>query len=370
MHKMKNLMLTVLGLVFLAYGEEAGTQSAFRDVSGDRARHVVVAQGTPETYNGHATLVRTKSGRMITVWTIGHGGPCGPAAESLDGGKTWTRIDDRFPAEWKNTRNCPAIFALEGNDGKERLFVFAQGRPDKANGRCIEMRHCVSEDDGLTWRMLPNAIPVTCVMPLTTIIRCADGSYLGMYNDRWPEFRKKWNRVYQIRSTDGGFTWSAPGELVAESEKMNLCEPFLLRSDDGKELCAILRDNCRDALSKMVFSRDEGKTWTAPVDTAPALSGHRHAGVKDSTGRWTIVSRNYEPNAPYKFNYCAWRGTYADIVNRRRGETVKLLHSYAKGDCGYGACVLMPDDTVFALTYIKYNPGPEKHSIVGLWLPK
>jgi hypothetical protein len=30
----------------------------------------------------------------------------------------------------------------------------------------------------------------------------------------------------------------------------------------------------------------------------------------------------------------------------------------------------MPDDTVFALTYIKYNPGPEKHSIVGLWLPK
>ena len=358
------------GQACLAYEEERGVQTRVRDISGGRARHVVIAQGTPETYNGHATLVRTKSGRMIAVWTINHGGTCGPAAESLDGGKTWTRIDGRFPAEWKNTRNCPAIFALEGKDGKERLFVFAVGRMDKINNRGVEMRHCVSEDDGLTWRMLPNAIPVTCVMPLTTVIRCADGSYLGMYNDRWPEFRKKWNRVYQIRSTDGGFTWSAPGELVAESEKMNLCEPFLLRSDDGKELCAILRDNCRDAFSKMVFSRDEGKTWTAPVDTAPALSGHRHAGVKDSTGRWTIVSRNYEPNAPYKFNYCAWRGTYADIVNRRRGETVKLLHSYAKGDCGYGACVLMPDDTVFALTYIKYNPGPEKHSIVGVWLPK
>ena len=127
MFKMKKFMVMVCGLVFLAYGEEAGTQSAFRDVSGDRARHVVIAQGTPETYNGHATLVRTKSGRMIAVWTINHGGTCGPAAESLDGGKTWTRIDDRFPAEWKNTRNCPAIFALEGNDGKERLFGFIRG---------------------------------------------------------------------------------------------------------------------------------------------------------------------------------------------------------------------------------------------------
>ena len=39
MHKMKNFMFMACGLVFLAYGEEAGTQSAFRDVSGDRARH-------------------------------------------------------------------------------------------------------------------------------------------------------------------------------------------------------------------------------------------------------------------------------------------------------------------------------------------
>jgi hypothetical protein len=185
------------------------------------------------------------------------------------------------------------------------------------------MRHCVSEDDGLTWRMLPNAIPVTCVMPLTTVIRCTDGSYLGMYNDRWPERKKMWNRVFQIRSTDGGFTWSAPGELVAQSEKMNLCEPFLLRSDDGKELCAILRDNCRGALSKLVFSRDEGNTWTAPADSAPALSGHRHAGVKDSAGRWTIVFRDFEPKSPFGHDYCAWRGTYADIVARRPGEKIK-----------------------------------------------
>ena len=121
-----------------------------------------------------------------------------------------------------------------------------------------------------------------------------------------------------------------------------------------------------------MFSRDEGKTWTAPADSAPALSGHRHAGVKDSTGRWTIVFRDFEPKSPFGHNYCAWRGTYADIVARRPGEKIKLLEncSKRKADCGYGACVLMPDDTVFALTYIQYNPDPEKHSIVGVWLPK
>ena len=152
MNKILAFGMIACGLAYLARGEEKGTQAGSLDVSGDRARHVVVAQGTPETYNGHATLVRTKSGRMIAVWTINHGGTCGPAAESLDGGKTWTRIDGRFPAEWKNTRNCPAIFALEGKDGKERLFVFAVGRMDKINNRGVEMRHCVSEDDGLTWR--------------------------------------------------------------------------------------------------------------------------------------------------------------------------------------------------------------------------
>ena len=42
--------------------------------------------------------------------------------------------------------------------------------------------------------------------------------------------------------------------------------------------------------------------------------------------------------------------------NLRKGSPT-FVHKIAESKC-------------FALTYIKYNPGPEKHSIVGLWLPK
>jgi hypothetical protein len=42
------------------------------------------------------------------------------------------------------------------------------------------------------------------------------------------------------------------------------------------------------------------------------------------------------------------------------------LHSNAGGDCGYPGIQVLPDGTVFALTYIKYKPGNVKHSVVGV----
>ena len=399
-------MRIVLALILCSCGLLADGRRI--DLSHETGLQTVIARGTESVYNGHATLARTRSGKLIAVWTLGHGGICGPAAESTDNGRSWMRIDGRFPSEWRTAHNCPAIYTMEGVDGKERLFVFAAGRhrlatPPECGEHFEGMVRCMSEDDGHTWQMLPE-LPVTCIMPLTTIIRCKDGSYLGLYNDRWldfqmeriaelkkmrdaesdPEKRAKmrvkfaWNRVPAMRSTDGGFTWSEP-VMVAESKTMNLCEPFLLRSDDGHELCMILRDNCGrrgfgTAASQLSFSRDEGRTWSAPRPAAPELSGHRHAGVRDSAGRWTIVSRCVDPDSPFKWHYCAWRGTYSDIVNGRPGEQIKLVHGYptqkGDGDCGYGACVLLPDETVFAITYAKYRPGPEMNSVVGMFIPK
>ena len=41
------MLMIACGLACLAYGEN--TSAGSRDISGDRTRHVVVAQGTPET---------------------------------------------------------------------------------------------------------------------------------------------------------------------------------------------------------------------------------------------------------------------------------------------------------------------------------
>src|SRR5690606_32561378 len=105
------------------------------------------AQGTAEIYQGHPTTLLMPDGKtMYAVWTLGHGGTCGPMARSHDGGLTWTRLDDRLPPDFKTHRNCPSIYRLVDKGGKERLWVFS-AQP--------EMPRIVSEDGGGTWSEMP-----------------------------------------------------------------------------------------------------------------------------------------------------------------------------------------------------------------------
>ena len=98
-----------------------------KDVSEfDGAQQVVIAQGTKTVYQGHPTSVLFPDGKTILcVWTAGHGGHAGPAALSSDGGKTWTRVDERFPAEYQTHVNCPSVYRLVNADGKAFVWVFS-----------------------------------------------------------------------------------------------------------------------------------------------------------------------------------------------------------------------------------------------------
>src|SRR5438093_10085148 len=100
------------------------------DLSSDTARQIVIAQGTEKIYQGHpTTLLLTDGKTMFAVWTLGHGGPCGPMKRSDDGGRTWGSLLD-VPANWKETRNCPALYRLTDPKGVTRLFVFTGQGPD------------------------------------------------------------------------------------------------------------------------------------------------------------------------------------------------------------------------------------------------
>jgi hypothetical protein len=71
------------------------------------------------------------------------------------------------------------------------------------------------------------------------------------------------------------------------------------------------------------------------------------------------------PLSPTKVHFVAWVGTYLDFTNGLSGQyKVKLLHNYAGWDCGYPGLEILPDGTIVATTYIKYHPGPAKHSVV------
>ena len=83
------------------------------DISNQTYRHVIIAKGTENVYQGHpTTLLMPDNKTMFAVWSIGHGGPAGPMARSDDGGLTWTRLDDRLPEGYKKHVNCPSIYRL------------------------------------------------------------------------------------------------------------------------------------------------------------------------------------------------------------------------------------------------------------------
>lgn len=332
------------------------------DISDWTHRQVVIAAGTEEIYQGHATTLLMPNNRtMFAVWSYEHGGRSGPMARSDDAGVTWTRLDDSLPANYANHRNCPSLYRIVAPDGKERLWVFSGSRG---------MERLMSEDDGETWTEMP-PLGFRCGMPFTGMIRLRDGRTAAFGQMRVEDTEQG---VVMSTTDDGGLTWTQP-RVIAQQKGKNLCEPFVLRSPDGKELCVLIRENHHTANSMMCFSRDEGETWTQPEDTSWGLTGDRHEGVQAPDGRWVIAFRDRALGSSTYGQFVAWVGTYDDIRHARPGQfRIKLLHHYgsprdgygwAHTDTGYPGMEILPDGTIVATTYLKYWDDERRHSVVG-----
>ncbi len=322
------------------------------DISNETNRHVIIAQGTEKVYQGHPTTLLMPDGKtMFAVWCIDHGGYAGPMSRSVDGGQTWKRLDETLPEGFTKHKNCPSIYRMVDPEGRERLWVFS-AEP--------LMPSIMSEDGGKTWKeMKPLGFP--CVMTFSSIVELKDGSYLGMYHRRGGDSLQ----VMQTVTQDGGLTWSSP-TVAADVEGKAPCEPFTFRSPNGDELCSLMRENKHTGRSLMMFSRDEAKTWSKPVDTPWGLTGDRHIGVYTKDRRLVIAFRDRALGSTTHSHFVAWVGTYDDIRGSLPGQyRIKLLHSYAGRDCGYPGVEFLPDNTIAATTYIKYRPGIEKHSVIS-----
>ena len=323
------------------------------DISAEKERQVIVDR-EPGQYLGHPTTLLLEDNRtMLIVYPKGHGRGAIVYKRSNDGGKTWS---ERLPTpkSWETSLEVPTLHRVVDAAGKKRIIMFSGLYP---------IRMAVTEDDGATWSELKAIGDFGGIVTMATVIDLkSPGEYLAFFHDDGRYIRGKPSKawrfwVYTTLSKDGGLTWSVPAP-IAMLPDASLCEPGVLRSPDGKQIAVLLRENSRKYNSFVIFSNDEGLTWTEPRELPAALTGDRHVAKYAPDGRLFISFRDTTHVSATKGDWVGWVGTYDDIVKGNEGQyRVRIMHNTKGADCTYPGVELLPDGTFVTTTYGHWTEG-------------
>lgn len=271
-------------------------------------------------YLGHPTTVLLEDGKIIIcVYPKGHGNGGIVMKKSYNAGKTWS---ERLPTpkNWETSLEVPTLYPTIDANGKKRIIMFS-GTKDHVKGA---IRMARSEDDGETWSDLE---PI--------------GNYKGIV---------------------------AMSDCIALKEKghyIHLCEAGLVYSPDKSEIAMLLRENARNNNSQIMFSKDEGKTWTNPRPLLGALCGDRHQAIYLPDGRLLIQFRDRTPKnrpeniySPTEGDWVGWVGSYEDLKNGYEGAyRVRFKDNKQGHDSTYLAAELLPDGSLVCTTYGHWEKG-------------
>jgi hypothetical protein len=328
------------------------------DLSAETHRQVTVDR-EPGQYLGHPTTVLLEDGRtMLCVYPKGHGRGAIVMKRSTDGGRTWS---DRLPVpeNWATSREVPTLYRVLDAEGARRLILWSGRYP---------ARLAASEDDGHSWTPLEPAGEWGGIVVMASVfgLRTGPGHYRALFHDDGRYFTADNRRrspveftLYQTTSGDGGRTWSFPEAILTRSD-VHLCEPGVIRSPDGRQLAVLLRENARRRNSHIMFSDDEGRSWSEPREMPDSLNGDRHTARYAPDGRLFISFRSVSPRgrtAPFEGDWVAWVGRYEDLVEGREGQyQIRLMDNHVRADCAYPGVEVLPDGTLVATTYGHWTP--------------
>jgi hypothetical protein len=330
------------------------------DLAHETHRQTVVDR-EPGQYLGHPTTVLLEDNRTIlTVYPKGHGRGAIVYKRSSDGGKTWSeRLGT--PDSWASSKEVPTLYRVIDKQGVNRLVMFSGLYP---------IRMAVSEDDGATWSELAPIGEFGGIVAMSDLVRTKNGDYMAMFHDDGRFIRQPAPQpdgghfiVYKTLSRDGGLTWSDP-EVVTQHPSAHLCEPGIIRSPDGNQLAVLFRENSRKHNGFVIFSDDEGETWTLPRELPGALTGDRHQAVYAPDGRLFISFRDTTRESPTRGDWVAWVGTYQDVVQGNEGQyRVRLMDNTKSADCAYPGVVILSEGTIVTTTYGHWTAGEDPYIV-------
>lgn len=320
----------------------------------DHAHRQVVVDRESGQYLGHPTSVLLEDGKnILIVYPKGHGAGEIVLKRSEDSGLTWSeRLP--VPASWATSKETPTIHRVVDPEGNRRLILFSGLYP---------IRMSISEDDGVTWSELEPIGDFGGIVAMASVIelRTGPGHYAAYFHDDGRYFKDggRFDRftVYQTVSRDGGLTWGEPA-VVTQHPKAHLCEPGAVRSPDGREIALLLRENSRQYNSFIIFSSDEGQTWSEPVELPATLTGDRHVARYAPDGRLVISFRDMAHGSETWGDWVAWVGTYDDLKRQSPGQyRIRLKDNTYRHDCAYPSVELLPDGTFVVTTYGHWTRG-------------
>lgn len=377
------------------------------DISDEDHRQVIVDK-EENLYLGHPTTVLMDDNKtMFTVYPKNHGFGQVVLKKSEDGGLSWS---ERLPVpdSWSTSLECPMIYKLKDKEGVERLFMFSGRFPGRMSysedlgetwteltpmgdyGGIVFLSCVVDMGDGEYMGLFhdeghyihggcktlievhragkdPSDYRTKLIMRDSPDGGKTWGSSYEHFVDTLEKEGDEWGKIYEtvagkrfvddrfevytITTRDGGLSWSEPKMLVTH-KSAKLCEPFLIKSPDEKEMLVLLRENSRKYNSFMIRSQDNGKTWSEPVELPGALTGDRHYGKYLKDGRLFISFRDMAEESKTKGDWVGWVGTYDDIVNLREGQYRVLIKKNHHGsDCAYPGVEVLEDETIVTTTY-------------------